>query len=298
MNKTNKKIKIGMFLLLGILLISFASAYMRSSLQYTQPGFSSSFSSGYWRTDSSMCEAGQDFVLQIAPFGCTPTVVRSDLLEEQNVPVFCQIAATKINPLIKVEAIESVSFSGKYPKEISGIGFHPAKAALGVNGNLNSPILNNIGYVVIVLKKQKNESSMPDFVQGNLTAKIKYDIKNAYGIGKATFYLPVIDDSDWENKKNQYSFWNGKGYLRAEGVDVDGATISVYDGTNRRISRVDLDKGKTSNTIYMPGFDCLAGLQLKLNGLEAPDTRAKFNINGLNLILMGKLLRLLKKNGF
>ncbi len=138
--KFKNSLKITMFFLVGILLVFSVSAYTRSNPNY---GAFDSFVEGP-SFDRSYCEAGQDFILQIAPFGCTPAVVRSDLLEEQNVPVFCSIAATKINPLIDVEAIESISFSGQYPKEVSGVGFHPARAALGVQGDLNSPVLNNI----------------------------------------------------------------------------------------------------------------------------------------------------------
>ena len=278
----NKKIKLSMFFIIGVLLLA---APLISGV-YTRTNFGASYSrgmglesGGYWKPDRSMCKAGQDFIIQITPFGCTPAVVRADLLEEQNVPVFCQLGATKINPLIDVEAIESISFSGKYPKEVSGIGFHPARAALGVKGDLNSPVLNNIGYAVIVLKKQENASAMPDYVQGNLTAKIKYDIKNAFGIGKADFYLPEISDKEWEDKKIQYSFWKGRFYLRAQGIDESGARISVYDDT-RKLASVDLERGKTSRMIYLPGFDCLAGLKLKLDELKAPDTRAKLDING------------------
>ena len=178
-----KKIAIGMFLLVGIFLMTFATAFSLSNPQFGAPGGTST---SYLKSqgvdtfpsfNSDMCGKGQDFVLQIAPFGCSPTIVRSDLLEEQNVPVFCQIAATKINPLIDVKTIESMSFKGKYPKEVSGVGFHPARAAVKSQKTLlNSPILENIGYAVIVLRQQKNESSMPDFVEGELTAKIKYDI--------------------------------------------------------------------------------------------------------------------------
>ena len=47
---------------------------------------------------------------------------------------------------------------------------------------------------------------MPESVRGNLTARIKYDIKNAFGVGKSTFYLPQIDDEfTWEQVKNRYS---------------------------------------------------------------------------------------------
>ena len=267
---------------MAILLLSIVSAtYRRSSPQFTSTQPSSGLF-GFGRSslefDESMCSESNDFLIQLAPFGCTPAVVRSDLLEEQNVPVFCQLAATKINPLIDVEAIESMSFTGKYSEHVAGVGFHPAKAALGTETRLNSPILDNIGYVVVVLRKQEDPSKMPEYVSGNLTAKIKYDIKNAFGIGKASFSLPVISDAEWDERKLQYGFWRGKGYLRAESVLADSASISLYDDTNR-LQTVRINKGETSNKIRLPGFDCLATLQLKLDDVKAPDTRFRLRID-------------------
>ena len=52
-----------------------------------------------------------------------------------------------------------------------------------MRSDINSPLLENIGYAVIVLKEQKNEANMSDYVEGNLTARLRYDIKNAFGIG-------------------------------------------------------------------------------------------------------------------
>jgi hypothetical protein len=269
----------GILFLIGILFLfisSFISAYTNSNPNY---GLFEKYSQiNEPVLDRSVCTAGQDFLIQVAPFGCTPAVIRSDLLEEQNVPVFCQLSATKINPLIDVEAIDSVSFTGKYPKEISGVGFHPARAALGVTNKINSPLLNNIGYVVVVLKKQQNESGMPDYVAGNLTAKIKYDIKNAFGIGAANFYLSELSDAEWQEEMGRYGFWNKKGFLRANSISSDGAVISLSDGF-RQISSLNLKKGETSQKISLPGFDCLATLQLRLDALENPDTRAKLRVN-------------------
>lgn len=270
----NKKFLFGIFLIFVILFLSFISAtYTRSNVQWSQynPAVSQ-------KLDQSVCQQGQDFIIQISPFGCTPAVVRTDLLEENDVPVYCQLGATKINPLIDVETIDSVSFSGQYPQEVAGIGFHPAKSALGVEGQLNSPVLNNIGYVVILLKKQSNASAVPDFVEGNLTAKIKYNVNNAFGIGNVLFYLPALNDKDFENKKIQYSFWKGKGTLRAETIRNDGAQISVYQN-DKEISSVNLKNGETSDSIYLPGFQCLAGLKLRLDGLENPETRARLRVN-------------------
>ena len=292
------------FLAVFLVLTSFVSAtYMRSTPQYTMPGFSygSSSFSGSFVFDREMCEAGQDFMVQIAPLGCSPTVVRSDLLEEQNVAVFCQLAATKLNPLIDIETIDYMTFSGDYSNQVATIGYHPNKAALSITEEITQPVMDNIGYAVIVLKQQPNESALTNcetsdlgsevcWVEGNLTANIRYDIKNAFGVGKATFYLPVLDDDEFDEQYAQYGFWSGKGFLRAEGVDDYGATIGVYsglensgllgDGYKQRVSLVDLEEGDTSPEIYLPTLDfCMASMELRLDGLENPDTRAKLRVN-------------------
>lgn len=267
-------LKFGMFLLVGVLLLGVISAdYARSEPRYVD---FSRFSDGV-DFDSNSCRAGTDFLLQISPFGCTPTIVRSDLLAEQNVPVFCQIGATQINPLIKVDAIDSINFDGEYPSEVQGIGFHPANAALGTRTNLNSPVLNNVGYAVIVLKQQKNISALPEVVSGNLTARIKYDIENALGIGRSTFILPELSDSEWEDEKLNYGFWNGLGYLRAKGIGADSATIVLEDDV-RQLSSVSLTQGKNSRRLSMPGLECQAGLNLRLDGVVFPDTRVRLRV--------------------
>ena len=232
------------------------------------------------------CGIGTDFVIQVAPFGCQPSVVRSDLLEEHNVPVFCQLAATKVNPLIEVEAIESIQFNGgEYERDyVAGVGFHPANAAIKGNFDrgslLNSPVLNNIGYAVVVLKRQPNEAAMPEFVSGNLTATIRYDVKNAFGIGESDFLLQEINQNEWEQNYQQYSFWNGKGYLRAEQVDKDGTVISLYADKDHRVQTITLKRGQSSGDIYLPGFYCQAKLNIQLEEISLSDTKAKFYIDG------------------
>ena len=292
----NKKIIIfGMFLLFAIILfVSGVSAYAYSSPQYTQSGFG--YSSGIFGPtsatpfDSRMCEAGQDFVLQVAPTGCAPAVVRSDLLEEQDVWVFCPIAATKINPLITIEAINYLTFRNEeFSKYVSDIGFHPVRSALGVQNKLNSPILENIGYAVIKLKKIPTEAEMPDFVEGNVTARLVYDIENAFGTFRTGFYLKPMEDSEWNSGFLRYGFWRGKGYIRAEDVQSDKAIISVYSGNTisrssgsyqQKLATFSLKKGEESQQVYLPTFDyCLGGLKVRLDDLKDPDTTARLKIN-------------------
>ena len=291
----SKNLKLLIVLLLGIILfISFASAYTSSHPQYTQSGFGYSpgiFGSGSQPAfDSKMCGAGQDFVLQVAPTGCSPAVVRSDLLEEQDVWVFCPIAATKINPLIKIEAINYLTFKNEqFSEYVSDIGFHPVRSALGVQDKITSPVLENIGYAVVKLKKIPTEAEMPEFVEGNVTARMVYDIENAFGTFRTGFYLKPMKDSEWNSEFLRYGFWRGKGYIRAEDVQSDRATISVYSGNTisrgagsyqQKLATFSLKKGEESQQVYLPTFDyCLGGLKIRLDDLKDPDTTARLRIN-------------------
>lgn len=102
----------------------------RFSNYYSQPDFRNYYrSEGRLETyypifgDPQSCIAREDIILQVPPGGCQPSVVRSDLLAEQNVPVFCQVDAIKLNPLIDVKEIRNIRFRGDYPEEVVGTGF-------------------------------------------------------------------------------------------------------------------------------------------------------------------------------
>src|SRR3989338_11333749 len=99
---------IGIFLVFALGIVSAAqfsstsSGYSSSTYQY-RPSYNTLYSSSqintYWPIlggNKETCEARQDVLLQVSPLGCQPLVVRSDLLAEQNVPVFCQIDALEI----------------------------------------------------------------------------------------------------------------------------------------------------------------------------------------------------------
>ena len=232
--KENMKGKRFAVLIASIFLFAILIMQTGNSLnyQYSNPSLKNYYSTEeikqYWPLlDAEKCYARQDFIVQIRPGGCTPAVVRSDLLEEQNVPVFCQIDALKINPLIDVQAIDRIvpvmgtgSSSG-----IQGVSYHPARAALtSYDTLLGSPIMNNIGYVVVVLQRQEDESKMPDTLKANLSAVIRYDINKAFGVGKTSYVLPQItDDLKWQADYKDYSFWDGRGYVRAENIDAESA---------------------------------------------------------------------------
>lgn len=283
----NKLIIFGIFLALIFTLIYFASAIpnvqqkmgvysnARSALSVNyqvRPNYQTYYAGrigDYWPavTEGEQCKARQDFILQTGIAGCEPMVVRSDLLAEQNVPVFCQIDAMQVNPLLNVKAIKNIRFTGKYPAEVAGTGFHPARAALRTEDTLlGSPLINNIGYVVIILKRNPVEKNLSDYVVVNLTGEIEYEAGNALGIGRTEFLLEEVSDAEWESEKAKYGFWNGKYFLRLEKSDAKTAYLGVYYG-DARIGSITAELGKTAPTFYLPGYYCQAGLDASYSGL-------------------------------
>lgn len=271
---------------------SSSSSYRSVTTQYYEPSLTGMYSSAdistYWPIltgkDELQCYGRQDFIVQIPPAGCEPAVVRSDLLEEQNVPVFCKLDAVKLNPLIDVKSIDRIvpSIAGKYPSEIAGLGYYPARAALRSYDNLlGSPLLNNIGYVVVVLKRNPVEKNMSDYVTANLTAVLKYDMENAWGVGRGEYYLPILTDDEWSQRYQEFEFWRGKGFLRLESLQGDKALISVYSDKERKVASRTLTIGSlsTSDDIYLPGFYCQAAMKLQLNSLESPEDSAILQVN-------------------
>jgi len=226
------------------------------------------------------CYARQDLILQIVPGGCSPAVVRSDLLEEQNVPVFCKVMAIQINPLIDISRIRSLRFTRQYPKGISGVSYFPARAAVGGKKVFSDSIFeDNLGYLVVVLSRTNAEKDMPDFIAGNITAVVDYDSEGSFGIGDTNFYLSEMSEQEWERDYKDYGFWNGKGYVRVDSIESDRATISVYRDYNSRQSTVTLRKGETSKDIFLSGFYCAAGMNIRLDEIGYPVDSALLQVN-------------------
>ncbi len=272
--------------LLGLVFVGLAGAQTATFVNHVSPDFRQYYSAEerlgqyypIFSQEDEFCRNRQDIILQVAPAGCQPTVVRSDLLAEQNVPVFCQLQAIQANPLVDIKQIRNIRFSGRYPAEISGTGFHPAKAALRTgNVLLGNPVLNDVGYVVVVLKKNPNEKELPDFVNATLTANLDYYAGNAFGIGSSELLLQVVDDSKWNSVRNKQSFLNGEYFFRLEDAEPEFAIVSVYH-QDRKINTVRISRAEASEKIYLPGLYCGGELRLKYDGFVSPENIARLKV--------------------
>lgn len=305
--------------------------------------------------NQQLCQQGQNTFIAIAPGGCSPAVVRSDLLEEQNVPVFCRLSSLQTNPLLSGTRIRGVRVSGQLPEGIQGVSYFPGRAAInqqsifgrgfggGFGGSFgglggfgggyypqssfgnsyynynqqntgynnygannfgsnqggffgsgsffnqnpyyqnrfqNSPITDDMGYIVVVLSRARNESSLPDFVEGNITATIDYDSSGLFGTGRTTFYLDQMNEDQWQRNYQENSFWNGQAYVRATAIDEQSAQISIYRDQNIIEQTVTLREGEVSPVVGLGGNFCSSGMTIRLDELTPPVDSALVQVNG------------------
>lgn len=236
--------------------------------------------------EGMICNSGQDLLIRVAPFGCEPAPVRSDLLEENNVLVYCPIQALQLNPAVKIKSIDGVSFTGSSASsEVRGVGFVPSETAKKYGLEQNFMAYQNIGYLSVELKRQPNESAMPDFVEGNLTAKISYSSGTTQGIASTTFYVSE-NLNDLEN--TVVPIFNNKAIVSVEEVSKDKVKLSIHDNLGVKLSDLELKEGETSGELKIPGFSvCDASMKVKIDDIAInPSSRARLNVDGSNIELI------------
>ncbi|MEM4641442.1 MAG: glucosaminidase domain-containing protein, partial [Candidatus Pacearchaeota archaeon] len=242
-------------------------------------------------------KSGMDFIVMTTPESCEPAVVRSDILEEQDVPVFCRLTAIKINPLIQVPYIKKIELSAENKSpEILDIAFFPARAAFSYYDYGRGkeakelegfPSMNNIGHLMIRIKKQPVEAKMPSKVMANLTTRITYDVAKTFGISEHKLVLRKMSDEEWRKEYKKYGFWNGRGFLRLMKLEgTSRAEIALYvSPTAKPIFQGILAEGEKTKEIKLPYFYCDAGPSIQLEKISKPEARARLLVNGNELLL-------------
>ncbi|UZE93827.1 MAG: M23 family metallopeptidase [Candidatus Pacearchaeota archaeon] len=244
-------------------------------------------------------KTGMDFLIEIAPDACQPAIVTSDLLEEQDVPVLCRMTGIKINPIIQVPYIKRIIPAVENRSDgISYVNFLPARYALSYYGDSGQkkpgfegvPTMSNLGYLLIVLKRQPSEKKMPESVKADISVRIIYDIARTYGINENQFVLPLLSQEEWITNYKNYGFWRGKGYLRLQEIEGNNrAKVALYTIPSAapfatRDLRVGIDPTK-KDEVMLPGFYCGAGVSLRLDEISIPKNRIRLLVNGNELLL-------------
>ena len=102
---------------------------------------------------------------------------------------------------------------GEYSLPCFKLGNDPNKEAIDYYGKvLRNPVINDVGYVVVILKRVEREKDMPDSIKVNLTGVLRYNAENFFGTGQSHYYLSTTDSDEWDLGDNykENSFFIGE----------------------------------------------------------------------------------------
>ncbi|HLC58316.1 MAG TPA: transglycosylase SLT domain-containing protein [Candidatus Nanoarchaeia archaeon] len=275
---------------------------------------------------------GEAIVINVADY--EPKLVRASLLEQQDVPVFIYLKGYTLQSFISqtgniISGVEQgttgtskgssiSSLSALDPFAISEI---PPIDYIQILPNYNTSekdyirsinyikprkdkqSLSNLGYLVVYLRKIDNENATPsnNTININLNAKIYLNLEqnSLFGVSEQSLSLKQLENkSEFLQNKDKYSFYSGKGYLRATRVSPTSVTLEVYNkdltpislasasnaaGLEQRTS-VTLAKGETSSPISFgySGNPINDLFRVRLDEVTAPGDKAEiqYEING------------------
>jgi hypothetical protein len=287
--KKESRNKIFLFFLFLIFFTGFS--YAQNYYHFTQEKeyemFFPSIQSG------SICNKTQNFLVYVDPIeGCKPSPIRSDLIEDQPVVVFCKLKAINLNPLLQNIYIKNIYIKVENKSDlVRGVAFHMPYIgekflSHQIYGYKGTATFDNIGYATVFLSQQPDERKIPKEVFVNATARIEYNAGYLFGIDRNTFLIPEMSKEEWKDRASEFSFFNGKGFVRVKKIYGDMAEIEVYKEINDPLPYIlTLKKGQSAKLILW-GFFCEnQNFEILLDSLEIPKTAARLIINGNEYLL-------------
>src|SRR3989344_1556313 len=224
--------------------------------------------------------------------------------------------------LPEIKLVSAPKISGGDRRFVSGVTFVPSnnkrKTIIDETGRFI-----DMGYLIVRLKKIEKESDLPGFrnksfsmdignvsdltktsflqtgggvIDLNVSLDVRFDVENSlFGFGSSDLLLEEnANEESWKKGvRLEDSFWNGKGYVRAERIDDKSANLVVYDSGLRRIGSYPLAVGKETGVI--PLYAASGGIfgrlvdrfRIKLENIDTAGDKAMLLVNGA-YVLRGK----------
>ena len=230
---------------------------------------------------------GESIYVEVA--GYEPTIVPASVLNDQNVPVYIYLKGTTLGgsigsdleqaPLYGLPKIKNMQVIpvGPGSQYVSGINYIKPLRSEYTSDNR----FYNLGYLIVNLKKITNNNDLPDMIDLNLSARIEFELDNAFGdFGAQDLVLGEnLNEEQWKTNPTG-SFWGRSGYIRVEKIDNGKAVIVVYDGFLRPVSKFTLDEDDESYPILLRYGETLQNnrFRVMLNKITTYQDKAEIEI--------------------
>lgn len=210
----------------------------------------------------------QDLLVWVTSY--SPPTIRSDLLEDIDVPVTVNLKGIQINPFINIPVITRVSLrpTAVLKQKVTENYIRPA-----------IPTLDDLGRVIVTVKRIPTEAQMPDSIEVNVSALIEYSYEDVLGFGQKDLVLDIVNEKEWNENDWKYEFWDNSGFLRLANMDNQKASIILYDSSKNEIKTIGLSAGQKSDPYFMNVHGKGGWVTVQLNSIDTPSPYAKVTVD-------------------
>ncbi|MCX6711964.1 MAG: hypothetical protein NT139_02940, partial [Candidatus Woesearchaeota archaeon] len=187
---------------------------------------------------------GEEIIIDAVDY--FPKVLKSSLIEEQDVNVQVLLGGIPTNPSITIPKIKNIhiiaynvttgkSNSSSSQVKIGTPRYYPPKG---------TPTYTNLGYLVIPIRRIPKEADVPDEINIQLVARIEFSVSEGLNFGEYQDVLQEQTETEWLQNKDGHRFFNG--YIRASQVRDKDATFVIYDDSLHQVDSVNVNTGSSS----------------------------------------------------
>lgn len=205
-------------------------------------------------------QEGETLIIEAKQY--EPEVLRSDYMEQLNIPVRVILGAIRGEP-ISLPEINSVSVrlikkqdAQKKNATVEGTSEQTIKDYVQGTPKWHKapyPTLENLGYVEITLKKIEKETEVPKQIDLDFEATINYEAEIAgFTIGgENQKELQISTVETIKENSEEYKILGGRYYLRVTDITSTGTSVEVLNPEFARLTSKTLKLGETSSSITL-----------------------------------------------
>ncbi|MBI2667808.1 transglycosylase SLT domain-containing protein [Candidatus Woesearchaeota archaeon] len=237
---------------------------------------------------------GEDIVVSADYY--EPRQVRSALLEQNDVNIKALLVGLPSNPSITIPRIRGITSprilnvttkpDGK-KVNIGAIRYFPPSGGILKPGAYGSsqyridPTYNNLGYLVIPIRRIPKEADVPSEIDIEIETRINFDVSQGLGYGPSEDILIEQDELKWLEEKEQHNFFGG--YIRAQEIKDNSAVFVVYDDNLNPLSApIEIRQGATRGFTLRGGYSRFGNLfdsfRIRVNSIRDLSDKAKVEV--------------------
>lgn len=240
-------------------------------------------------------EVGEAIVVNIK--GYEPEILPASLIEDGDIPVYAFLTGVTPARLLGAESKIEPLYGQPLVKQVlvRPLDDETMEAVWGTPKHVQPEqySLDDLGYLVIMLKQIEKEKEVPDAINLKMRAEVIFeDIERLYSLIQQDLVLPEEpDEQAWKTKYlDDYSFFSKRGFIRAREITSTSAKLTVYASTDtiwpftgapRPLKDISLTKGQVSDYIRLSEMQALTNaFRVKLVDIIDPtQKRARLRVN-------------------